>query len=338
MCLVPLHWGKIPGDLGAASALQQLDLSDNHLTGRFPAELGRLHSLRMLNVSSNGLTGELPSSVCGLPALEVFSLARNRLSGGLAGAAAALGSAGNRSTIRLFDASDNDFTGPPPPLPGDAPSLAIWDVSRNALSGTLPRDHPPPSLRILAVSGNSGVGGAIPPGMFPVTSGLRHVDLSGNALNSSLPESLMGLIHARLVNVSNNNISGTIPSEGFVDVRRMMALQEFDASNNRLTGSIPPSLTGLVTLRVFDLSRNSLNGTLPSQQMAGLVHLRRLDLRSNALTGSLPSELGNLRRLTHLDLSNNRLEGPVPVGLVTGAALEHLDISGNELDWTSLGN
>jgi hypothetical protein len=40
----------------------------------------------------------------------------------------------------------------------------------------------------------------------------------------------------------------------------MMALREFDASNNRLTGSIPPALAGLLTLRVLDLSRNSLNG------------------------------------------------------------------------------
>jgi hypothetical protein len=29
----------------------------------------------------------------------------------------------------------------------------------------------------------------------------------------------MGLVHARLVNVSNNALSGAIPSEGFVDLR-----------------------------------------------------------------------------------------------------------------------
>ena len=101
--------------------------------------------------------------------------------------------------------------------------MAIWDVSRNALVGNLPGHQPPPSLRIFAAAGNVGVTGAVPPGMFPVTSGLRHVDISGNSLNGSLPESLMGLVHARLVNVSNNDISGTIPSEGFVDLRRMTA-------------------------------------------------------------------------------------------------------------------
>ena len=102
-------------------------------------------------------------------------------------------------------------------------AAAIWDVSRNALVGNLPGRQPPPSLRIFAAAGNAGVTGAVPPGMFPVTSGLRHVDISGNSLNGSLPESLMGLVHARLVNVSNNDISGTIPSEGFVDLRRMTA-------------------------------------------------------------------------------------------------------------------
>lgn len=189
--------------------------------------------------------------------------------------------------------------GPPPPLPSRSPALAIWDVSRNALAGTLPNEPPPPNLRILGVSGNAGVGGAIPAEMFPVTSGLRHVDLSGNSLNGTLPESLMGLVHARLVNVSNNEIAGTIPSEGFVDLRRMKAIREFDASHNRLSGSIPPALAGLTTLRVLDLSRNDLNGTLPSHQMAGLVHLRKLDLRRNTLSGTLSPELANLRQGLH---------------------------------------
>lgn len=329
--------GKIPGELGAASSLEQLDLSDNHLTGRLSDDLGRMQALRMLNVSSNGLSGQLPLAVCALPALEVLSVARNRLSGDLWGVAATLGAGGNSSSIRLFDASDNAFTGPPPRVPGEAPALTIWDVSRNALAGTLPQEPPPLSLRIIAMAGNSGISGPIPSAMFPVTSGLRHVDLSSNALNGTLPESLAGLMHARLINVSNNAIEGTIPSEGFVDLRRLQSLQTLDASNNRLTGTIPPALAGLTTLRLFDLSNNALNGTLPAQQMAGLVRLRKLNLKGNALSGSLPPELASLRRLTHLDLSDNQFTGAVPVALMTGAALEHLDISGNDLDWTSLG-
>jgi hypothetical protein len=147
----------------------------------------------------------------------------------------------------------------------------------------------------------------------------------------------MALSHARVVNVSDNAFTGAIPSEGDVDARRMARLRAFDASNNRLEGTLPPSLAGLATLRHLDLSRNRLTGTLPGQQLGDLASLRTLDLRENAFGGVLPPELGALTRLTRLDVSRNRLEGPVPVDLITGASLVHLDVSGNELDWTTLG-
>ena len=329
--------GKIPRDLGAAASLLQLDLSDNNFAGALPSELGRLRRLRMLNVSSNGLTGHLPAAVCGLPDLEVLSVAKNRMSGGLATAAAALAAGGESSSLRLFDASDNAFDGAPPPVPHLAPSLFIWDVSRNSFRGRLPEDPTPANLRVLAVSGMRDVTGPIPPTLLRSRT-LRHVDLSGCGLNGALPDALMSLPNARLVNVSDNQLTGTIPSEGEVDPRRMKSLREFDASGNRLTGTLPPALAGLGTLRVLDLSRNLLEGTLPGQQMGNLAHLRRLDLRQNAFEGTLPSELGTLSRLEHLDLSENRLRGPVPVSLLTGANLRHLDVSGNELDWTSLGS
>lgn len=330
-------YGKIPGELGAAAGLEQLDLSANHFAGRLPSDLSRLRELRMLNVSSNGLTGELPTGVCGLQKLEVLSVAKNRFSGDLAGPAAALGFAGKRSPLRLFDASENDFSGDPPVVPPDAPELLIWDVSKNSMRGTLPRSTPPESLRIFAASDNS-LTGAVPAEMFTPKSQLRRLDLSGNALNGTLPDTLMSLTQIMHVNVSNNgDISGEIPYEGAVDIRAMRALAEFDASSNRLTGPLPPALVSLPNLRLLDLSNNELNGTLSGDNWADATRLERLNLRGNRLRGSIPPELGVLRGLTHLDLSGNELDGPVPVALVTASSLEHMDISGNSLDWSTVG-
>ena len=181
--------------------------------------------------------------------------------------------------------------------------------------------------------------GAIPDALFPRDSGLRRVDLSGNALNGTLPDGLMGLTKVRVVNVSGNALSGAIPSEGDVDVRAMASLTDFDASNNALVGAVPPSLAGLKHLRTLSLRGNKLTGTIPCDQLAQSRSLRELDLSDNDLSGELSGDVAALgERLTRLDLSRNRLSGPVPVGLITGRALTHLDISGNEdLDWTSLG-
>lgn len=330
-------YGKIPGELGAASSLEQLDLSENHFAGRLPSDLSRLRELRMLNVSSNGLTGELPTGVCGLQNLEVLSVAKNRLSGDLLGPAAALGFAGRRSTLRLFDASENDFSGAPPAVPPDAPELLIWDVSKNSMRGSLPKSTPPESLRIFAASDNR-LTGAVPAEMFAPKLQLRRLDLSGNALNGTLPDTLMSLTQVRHINISGNgDISGEIPHEGVVDIRVMRALMEFDASSNALTGPLPPALVGLPNLRVLDLSNNELNGTLSGENWADATRLERLNLRGNRLRGSIPPELGMLRGLTHLDLSGNELDGPVPVALVTASTLEHMDISGNSLDWSTVG-
>ena len=67
--------------------------------------------------------------------------------------------------------------------------------------------------------------------------------------------------HKLLSNFAFNFNLRHYTSEGFVDIRRMAALREFDASNNAIVGTIPPALAGLPALRLLDLSRNALHGT-----------------------------------------------------------------------------
>jgi hypothetical protein len=145
--------GKLPKELGGAAGLTQADLSANAFIGALPADLGRLSNLRMLNVSHNGLSGELPHRLCGAPSLEVLSASKNRIRGGLERCAAALDARGAASTMRLFDASENNFDGEPPAAPSRSGSLAIWDVSGNALTGTIPNRAPPRSLRCVLYTG-----------------------------------------------------------------------------------------------------------------------------------------------------------------------------------------
>ena len=71
-----------------------------------------------------------PAAVCGLPDLGVIRGEKShgrRVGHGGGGARGG----GASSSLRLFDASDNAFDGAPPPVPQLAPSLFIWDVSRN---------------------------------------------------------------------------------------------------------------------------------------------------------------------------------------------------------------
>ena len=82
--------------------------------------------------------------------------------------------------------------------------------------------------------------------------------------------------------------------------------------NNALTGTVPPQLGQLTSLRGIQLGVNSLTGRIPSE-LGNLANLERLSLTRNRFSGTIPVELGNLAKLESLALNwNHSLTGPVP--------------------------
>jgi len=59
--------GTLPAGLGAAAALETLDLEHNEISGSVPTQLGGLGNLQILKLNGNDLSGDLPG---GLPACE----------------------------------------------------------------------------------------------------------------------------------------------------------------------------------------------------------------------------------------------------------------------------
>ena len=93
---------KMPQDILAMTFVQQLDLSNNHLTGALPAEIRHLSNLQVLNISSNKMTS-LPAEL------------------------------GQLSKLRILNASNNQFTGIPHEL-GNLQNLEVLDLSGNDIS------------------------------------------------------------------------------------------------------------------------------------------------------------------------------------------------------------
>ncbi|KAK7412466.1 hypothetical protein VNO78_03930 [Psophocarpus tetragonolobus] len=128
----------------------------------------------------------------------------------------------------------------------------------------------------------------------------------------------------RSLTISNANLSGSLPGHLHSN------LTHLDFSNNRLKGSIPPSVTMLDSLQVLNLSSNSLAGPIPSS-IADLISLQTLSLASNSFSGPIPDSLSALPALLHLDLSSNHLNGTIPNFISHMTSLKYLNLANNNL-------
>ena len=153
-----------------------------------------------------------------------------------------------------------------------------------------------------------------------------HYDSTQN-VSGSFAEELWELDGLTTLNLSNNSIEDSIPS----DIDSLTNLQRLNLRDNELTGSIPKELGSLSNLGNLDLEYNQLEGSIPSE-LQNLTNLQRLDLGGNYLTGSIPTELGGLSNLTSLDLSYNQLEGSIPSEISNLNNLYSLYLSGNGFD------
>lgn len=110
------------------------------------------------------------------------------------------------------------------------------------------------------------------------------------------------------------------------DERRVVVLEP---ANNMLTGTIPPEIGQLDSLRRLTLRTNRLTGEIPAE-IGQLKALRHLDLGDNRLTGEIPAEIGQLSGLIELALYQNQLtEIPPEIGQLD--ALKSLSLNTNKL-------
>jgi Leucine-rich repeat (LRR) protein len=109
---------------------------------------------------------------------------------------------------------------------------------------------------------------------FPTSQKKNSLDLSGQGLDK-LPAYVLSRTNLEELNISNNLITGALPSE----IGKLTKLKVLNASNNMMTG-VPAEIGYLPNLEVLDLSNNKLTG-LPNE-LAQLKKLRILNLSGNA--------------------------------------------------------
>ncbi|XP_073268363.1 receptor-like protein 9DC3 [Populus alba] len=332
--------GSNLGLLGNLTQLIELGLADNQLGGQIPFSLGKLkhldhnrlygqipssvyktcEHLRALMLSSNDkLTGNISSIICELKSLEILDLSNNGFSGFIP---QCLGNFSDGLSVLHLGANN---------LHGNIPSIysegnKFLDLGNNMIDDTFPSFlETLPKLEVVVLRSNKLHGSLKGPTVKDSFSKLQIFDLSNNSLSGPLPteyfnnfKAMMSVAqdmdYMRIKNLSYV-YSVTLAWKGLeIEFSKIqIALATLDLSCNKFTGKIPESLGKLKSLIQLNLSHNSLIGYI-QPSLRNLTNLESLDLSSNLLAGRIPPQLVDLTFLQVLNLSYNHLEGPIPQG------------------------
>ncbi|CAL9201602.1 unnamed protein product [Musa hybrid cultivar] len=350
-------------------SMEELDLSNTHLSGSFPDWLGNIKNLKSLNLSFNSLYRSVPASIGNLSLLQHLVLCFNDLNGTISEGI------GQLKSLVYLDLNSN--------------SLSLSEIQLANLS----------SLRYLDISSNCNSrkngAGVIDMILDGLPSSLEYLDLSHNSLNGSLPASLGNFLLLHSLILSSNYLTGMLPEgikwlKGLVrlnlcnnslrlsedDLANLSSLKYLEISHNSIqlnkSGDwIPPFQLNTLyigfcqilpvphfpkwlrtqnTLCELDLSNTGIEETIPNWLSSNLRYLylsnnkitgkvpqffpklKYLILSNNSFSGDLPPRISNtMPRLQWLDLSMNNLSGGIPFSYCRSRYLEGLLLSENNL-------
>jgi len=93
---------QIPSSVFNETNTEELNVSNNALTGSIQSQIGQLRNLKILNASNNNMTG-VPAEIGQLSKLEVLDLSNNELTG-------LPNELGNLSNLKVLNLSGNQYS------------------------------------------------------------------------------------------------------------------------------------------------------------------------------------------------------------------------------------
>ncbi len=306
------------------SAVTEIELPRNHISGQLSEDIGQLTNFEILNLSDNNISGELPVSLKNLVKLKSIDLSHNQLKGNLGNIFSSLNS------LILLDLSYNNFDGSISKNLGRLIKLKVLNLSNNNFQNTIPTEIFRLQNLVELNLHNNSLTGSIPR-QIGNCKNLQILDLSRNKLIGKIPKEIGKLenLTQRLA-LDHNNLSGMIPKE----ISLLSNLQHIWLNNNKFSGILPFEIGKMRSLRSIFIYHNNFVGPIPLT----IGNLRELEIfygQNNSFGGKVPQELWFLPKLKMLRLENNQLSGTIPGDLRILKSIQSIDLGNNSFDFIS---
>ncbi|XP_018438398.2 LOW QUALITY PROTEIN: receptor-like protein 56 [Raphanus sativus] len=328
--------------------LELLDLSENMFTGPMQVvEFAHMKKLKALDLTFNDFSSSMElQGKHNLTNLEVLGLGWNSFDGTIP-----IEVFCEMKNLLELDLSVNNFVGQLPPCLGSLNKLRFLDLSSNQLSGNIPSSFSSlqsleylsladnnftglfsfsplanlTKLKVLKLSSPFGMVEIEPESTWEPLFQLSVVVLPFCSLEN-IPSFLINQKNLHLVDLSNNKLSGDIPTWLLENNPDLKVLQ---LQNNSFTVF---QISAIVhNLQVLDFSDNDISGVFPDNIGNFLPSLLHLNGSDNLFQGNFPSSMGEMKNISFLDLSYNNFSGELPRSFVTGCfSLEFLKLSHNK--------
>uniref|UniRef100_A0A0E0CKB8 non-specific serine/threonine protein kinase n=1 Tax=Oryza meridionalis TaxID=40149 RepID=A0A0E0CKB8_9ORYZ len=314
--------GPLPASIGNLTKLTKLALYNCHFSGEIPPQILNLTHLQSLLLHSNNFVGTVElASYSKMQNLSVLNLSNNKLVVMDGENSSSVVSYPSISFLRLASCSISSF----PNILRHLHEIAFLDLSYNQIQGAIPQwawKTSTQGFALFNLSHNKFTSIGSHP-LLPVY--IEFFDLSFNNIEGVIPIPKEGSV---TLDYSNNRFS-SLPLNFSTYLTKTVF---FKASNNSISGNIPPSICdGIKSLQLIDLSNNNLIGLIPSCLMEDADALQVLSLKDNHLTGELPGNIKEGCALSALVFSGNSIQGELPRSLVACRNLEILDIGNNKI-------
>ncbi|KAJ4840735.1 hypothetical protein Tsubulata_032475 [Turnera subulata] len=179
------------------------------------------------------------------------------------------------------------------------------------------------------VLSDNNLSGQLPHGLYNISS-IEFIDVHNNRLNGSIPSDI-GLTLPRLLylGLTNNSFTGLIPQT----LSNASRLKTIVFGDNYFRGPIPKDLGRLPQLQYLIFGENQLEDDLSFiNSLTNCSHLFTIDIHQNFFRGQIPKFIGNLSAdLGDMRLANNQLRGAIPIEIEYLSGLEFLSLNQNFL-------